>query len=73
MKREQLAELKELPVAERISLMGELWDSLHERDLPRPSKELLDELERDWAAHKANPGTALSWEQTEEWLASRRR
>jgi putative addiction module component (TIGR02574 family) len=71
MRRELLAELLALSPAQRIELIGDLWDSLNPDDLPPLTDDQIDELERELAAHRANPDGALSWEEVRAELRSR--
>jgi putative addiction module component (TIGR02574 family) len=72
MRPELLTELMALSPAERIELVEFLWDSV---ELKNPSLTAgeLDELERELAEHRADPSSALSWEEVREWLWSRRK
>ena len=66
-----IAELLQLPRAEREVLAMALWDSLDEEDrseaLPVDA-DLCQELDRRWAAHLRNPTAALAWEQVRSSL-----
>lgn len=66
------AELMELTPAERIELVEQLWDGIGSQELPTMTSEELDELDRELAEHKADPGAAQSWDQVQAWLRSRR-
>jgi putative addiction module component (TIGR02574 family) len=72
MRRELMAELLELPPAERIELAEALWDSLPDSNLPPLSPEVLDEMDRRLAEHEADPSSAISLEELRAWLRSRR-
>jgi putative addiction module component (TIGR02574 family) len=73
MRRPELwAELMELTPEERIELVEDLWDSIAQKRLPPLTTEELDELDRELAAHHADPGDAQSWETVRTWLRSRR-
>ena len=57
-------EAKKLPVSERIQLVEEIWDSIAEES---PASLTLtvgerQELDRRYAAHQADPSTAVPWE-----------
>ena len=59
-----LSELLKLPAGDRAELAMALWDSL--TDAERDTElELTDgqraELDRRWAAHVANPASAMPW------------
>ncbi|MFL4969168.1 MAG: addiction module protein [Xanthobacteraceae bacterium] len=71
MRRELLAELLELTPAERLDLIGDLWDSLEPDDLPPLTNDQIEEMERRVAEHRANPDSALSWEEVRAELRSR--
>jgi putative addiction module component (TIGR02574 family) len=61
-----LKHLSELPIAERLELVEELWDSIA-ADAPAAafpdSPELAAELERRLAEHRAHPDAARPWEE----------
>jgi len=71
MRRELLAELLELTPAERLDLISDLWDSLEPDDLPPLTDDQIEEMERRVAEHRANPDSALSWEEVRAELRSR--
>jgi len=71
MRRELLAELLELTPAERLDLISDLWDSLEPDDLPPLTNDQIEEMERRVAEHRANPDSALSWEEVRAELRSR--
>jgi putative addiction module component (TIGR02574 family) len=74
MRRPELwAELMELTPEERVELAEDLWDSIEPERLPPLSVEELDELDRELAEHRADPGGAQSWEVVRAWLQSRRK
>ncbi len=55
--------------AERMQLIGEIWESVSEEAETAPfPPELCDELDRRLAAHRANPEAAIPWEQAEREL-----
>ncbi len=65
---ETLSELTSLPVTDRLRVVETLWDSI-ESDAPvLPSPEQHDEINRRIAAHEANPGDLLTWNQVLEGL-----
>lgn len=61
-----LQHLRDLPVAERLELVEELWDSIA-ADAPADafpeSPELAAELERRLAEHRAHPDAARPWDE----------
>ena len=68
-------ELLKLPASERIEIANALWDSLDDADREAhfyltPEQEA--ELDRRWAEHLANPGSAIPWETFERELMNRR-
>ena len=67
-----LDELKiaELTVAERLELIGELWDSLTEAEVPVPEWHK-QEIERRLAADEAAPHEARPWEDVRRRLLQR--
>jgi putative addiction module component (TIGR02574 family) len=66
------AEILKLSVAERIELVGDIWDSIA-ADAPG-SIELTEaqrrELRRRLAEHDADPGSAIPWAQVRDELFS---
>jgi len=57
-------EILKLSVVERLQLVEEIWDSLTEEASDMPlSDELKRELDRRLALHRANPESAIPWEQ----------
>jgi putative addiction module component (TIGR02574 family) len=70
-----LTEVESWPIEDRIQLVQEVWDRLVDQgNEPAFSDELKAELDRRLAAHRANPGAAVPWEQVEaEALARLRR
>lgn len=50
-----------LTPAERLELIGLIWDSLEEADVPIPEWHI-KELERRRAAAEANPSAGTPWE-----------
>jgi putative addiction module component (TIGR02574 family) len=60
-----LAQLRKLPIAERLQLVEELWDSIAAEapdDAFPVSPELAADLEQRLAEHRANPDAARDWE-----------
>lgn len=59
-----LTELLKLPAGDRVELAMALWESLSaaERDASFALSDVQRaELDRRWAEHQANPGSAISW------------
>jgi putative addiction module component (TIGR02574 family) len=66
-----VAEILELPVAERLRLLELIWDSIAQ--LPEAvslSDELRTELEDCLAEFEANPEGGLPWDEVRESVAS---
>ena len=66
-------EAKKLPVAERIALVEEIWDSIAEEngcfELTESQKE---ELDRRIQSFQENPGAGRTWEEIKaEYLESK--
>jgi putative addiction module component (TIGR02574 family) len=60
-----------LDIAERLELIGQIWDSLaDEDDLPLPEWHLR-ELERRRAAAEVDPGAGIPWDVVKARLADR--
>jgi putative addiction module component (TIGR02574 family) len=59
-----LAELLKLPPGERADLAITLWESLTDDERAAELKLMREEraeLDRRWAEHLANPGSAVPW------------
>jgi putative addiction module component (TIGR02574 family) len=71
-----LAKLRELPVAERLQLVEDLWDTIIE-DAPDEalplSPELAAELDRRLAEHEADPAAARPWAEIRAEILGARR
>jgi putative addiction module component (TIGR02574 family) len=52
-----------LPVDEKLKLVEELWDSIHEDDLPPLTDAQFEELERRRKKLEENPESAISGEE----------
>lgn len=58
-----IAEIRKLPLPERLQLVGEIWDSIVEDPTLLPvSEELARELEMRLAANRADPSSAQAWD-----------
>jgi putative addiction module component (TIGR02574 family) len=72
-------QVMQLPPEERLELMDEIWDSIHPPGSARPgepfvlTQELKVELDRRLAEHKADPSTAIPYEDVRDRLWSRRK
>ena len=68
-----LAELKKLPLSERLQLVEDLWDSIAEEHHALPdSPELVAEIRARSANLKANPSSGLSWDEMKTRISSQR-
>jgi putative addiction module component (TIGR02574 family) len=59
-----LEQLRQLPVAERLQLVEDLWDTIAAEapdEAVSLSPELAAELDRRLAEHEANPSAARPW------------
>jgi putative addiction module component (TIGR02574 family) len=64
--------LSSLSVAERLALLEQVWDSLHDEDLPlQPTPEQEAELDRRWADYLANPDDVLTWDEVQARVRAR--
>jgi putative addiction module component (TIGR02574 family) len=67
MKQISVADLLELPVAERIRLVGLIWDSIAAvPEAIQVSDELRAELDRRLAEFEANPENGSPWEEVRD-------
>lgn len=66
------AEYMKLSVSERIQLVEDIWDSIAAEapDTLGLSQPKIAELHRRVAAHRADPSTAIPWEQVRAKLFS---
>jgi putative addiction module component (TIGR02574 family) len=72
MTKVQIEELLKLSVAERIQLVEDLWDSIAADPENVPlSEPQLKELRRRLAEHRANPDSAVPWEEVRRRLYER--
>jgi putative addiction module component (TIGR02574 family) len=60
-----------LSVAERLELIGRIWDSLPEAEALPPPEWHLRELERRRAAAEADPAGGVPWEVVQARLTKR--
>lgn len=71
MSRDLLHQILQLPVAERIEIAQQIWDSVSEHResvlLTRAQKE---ELERRWRDFEQNPDEGEPWEDVQQSLLS---
>lgn len=67
-----VSDLLHLSVAERIQLVEDLWDSIAtEPEAMELTPAQKEELDRRMAAHKADPGTAIPWDEVRARLRQR--
>jgi putative addiction module component (TIGR02574 family) len=65
-------ELRKLPIAERLELVEELWDSIaHESEQLALTQAQRDELDRRFADYEANPGEGVAWEEVRDRIRTR--
>jgi putative addiction module component (TIGR02574 family) len=66
-----LDQIRKLPLAERIELVEDVWDSIaaEAAELPVPESHR-EELARRREAHREQPGRALPWEEARRRLWS---
>jgi putative addiction module component (TIGR02574 family) len=68
------AELFQLPVAERLALVEDLWNSIAKDATElRISNELRDELRRRAKSYRDDPDSVVGWEQLDARLDKLRR
>jgi putative addiction module component (TIGR02574 family) len=75
MKLKELPQVMALSTEEKLELIHELWESIYPEieksdEISEEEKRLLDEI---WEEHLKNPAAALTMEQFEALLASRRK
>jgi putative addiction module component (TIGR02574 family) len=59
-----MADILQLPVEERIELVQDIWDSIHEApDVVALTEEQRHELDRRLEEHRENPDDVISWEE----------
>ena len=64
--------VRQLSVAERLSLVEEIWETISDDPSAVPvSEEQLAEARRRLAAHDAEPSSAIPWDQAEKRLRAR--
>lgn len=57
-------QLRQLPLEKRLAIIEALWESVEEELGPVPiPDDVLDEAEREFEAHLADPSTSVPWEQ----------
>lgn len=63
-------ELANLTPEEKLDLIGQLWDSLSEEDVPVRQSHI-DEVERRAARLAANPELGLTWDEVKRRVRAR--
>lgn len=62
-------EIRNLPLADRIELVEQIWDSICEERTVQPLTAAQQaELDRRLALHQADPGRAVPWEEVKRRL-----
>jgi putative addiction module component (TIGR02574 family) len=68
-----LSELRSLPLAERLQLVEDLWDSIAQEQHSLPDHPaLIEELRARKARFLANPSSGISWEKAKARIRSGR-
>ena len=63
---------RKLSIPERLQLVEDIWDSIAEETEAMPvPPEVLDEAERRLAEHRADPDSAIPWEEVRADLYKR--
>ncbi len=71
--QELMREIAPLDVAERIELIGNIWDTVVDSPGEIPmTQEQCDELDRRIAEHEKNPQEGIRWQDLKAILRSRR-
>jgi len=72
MNSELVANVRNLPLAERIELIDLLWESIAEQGYEPPlTAEQAAELDRRLEAHHQNPVDVVSWNSIKEGILNR--
>ena len=59
-----LDQLRAVPLERRLEIVEALWESVESESGPYPtSDEILDEADREFGAHLADPSSSIPWEQ----------
>ena len=72
MKTVLVEEMEKLPAPERLELIGALWDSLSEEEVPL-TKAQVAELDRRLNDMDMNPGDEMTWEEARQRIVSGRK
>jgi putative addiction module component (TIGR02574 family) len=73
MNKSLLMEAIELTPAERIALVGEIWDSIAPQDMPPLTDEQKQEIERRYEAMIRDPSRGSKWDVVEARLRAKYR
>lgn len=66
-------ELRKLPLAERLELVEELWDSIaSESDQLSLTPAQIKELDRRFADYQENPNEGVTWEEVRDRVRTNR-
>ena len=71
MNKALLKEALELTPAERIELVGKIWDSIPPQDMPPLTAEQKQEIERRYEAMLRDPSRGSKWEDVEARLLAK--
>jgi putative addiction module component (TIGR02574 family) len=71
MNKSLLKEALELSPAERVELVGEIWDSIPPQDIPSLTAQQKQEIERRYEAMIRDPDRGSSWENVEARLRAK--
>jgi putative addiction module component (TIGR02574 family) len=71
MNKALLKEALELTPAERIELVGEIWDSIPSQDMPPLTAEQKQEIQRRYEAMLGDPSRGSKWEDVEARLLAK--
>jgi putative addiction module component (TIGR02574 family) len=59
-----IEQLRQLPLEKRLAIIEALWESVEEELGPVPIRDdVLDEADREFEAHLADPSSSVPWEQ----------
>jgi putative addiction module component (TIGR02574 family) len=62
----ELAEIRNLPVEERLELVAQIWDTILQEPEALPlSEELASELDRRLEEHRRDPDESVPWADVE--------
>jgi putative addiction module component (TIGR02574 family) len=71
MNKPLMGQLRKLSSAEKIDLIGELWDSIPPAELPPLTRAQIEGLDRRMAEHEADPSSAIPYDEMMKRLRSR--